>query len=360
MNVTDVASSHPFDEFEPIHIRIISVTSKVPALLSLWGSLYIIYDIVGTYQRRQEKLKKAYHRIILGLSISDCIVSIFGWFITTWLIPKDYLQDQTVWGNNGTWGTCDAQGFLVHVGGFCSAYYTALLTFYYLLSVKYEWKEQDFRKKARYFHGGIWGFAFISATILLVKGLFNPEIPFCYIQSYPFGCEFADDIECIRGENLLIYQLVLFFGPVCIAFSILSYSMGALIIHARKQETRIMRLSTVVSSPNESESRRLSKMVFKRALRYVAAYLIVWFPSAMYLAAILIAKTTPFVKPGLMLSVLLLMEVLSPLQGLLNALIYTQSNLLTFCKNTYELIFYPTLQALRKSSDSGGGPSSEL
>jgi len=219
MNSTEPILS-PFDEFTPFQVKFVSVASKVPALLSLWGSFYIIHDIIGTKRARQKRLKNAFHRIMLGLSIFDCIISFFAWFLTTWPQPKDTIHSNFLWGNVGNDATCEAQGFMTQIGGHTTANFTAMLTIYYLLTVKYSWKEKDFRKIEPFLYFVVIGSGIASATTLLVKGLFNPGLQFCYINNYPFSC--VGD-ECIRGREKYKFQIILYIIPVTIDLLLLYF-----------------------------------------------------------------------------------------------------------------------------------------
>lgn len=327
----------PYDDLSQSQIKAIAIISKFSGILSVWGSIYIIFDIIGNHGSREERLKNAYYRIMLGLSISDCVISFSAYVLSTWPLPNDYVHDNLVWGNVGNRGTCQAQGFMVQFWGFCSAYYTAMLTFHFLLYIKYQWKEADFRKIEPYLHVAIWSCAFISAAIPVFKDLYNPEMMFCYIQSYPYGCHFADGFECINGDNLSIYLWSLFFIPVMICFIIITTSLSILVLHTWKQEKRIMRLSQISSQQNhDRESRRLTKIVYRRASKYVLSFIFIWSPEITFLVS---EHFFHLKGKKLMYTLLVLMGIISPLQGLLNAMIYTHTNLCGFSKKTISLLF---------------------
>ena len=86
---------------------------------------------------------------MLAMSSSDFIVS-FAWFMTTWPIPKDDLvldsPSDKVYGNIGTVQTCTAQAFFIQLG-IVTPFYNAILSCYYYLTIRREWKEDDFKKR---------------------------------------------------------------------------------------------------------------------------------------------------------------------------------------------------------------------
>ena len=61
----------------------LAIAPKVPALLSICGSSSIIYMVLSNQKRRNHIM----HRIMLCLSISDILASVF-FFASTWPIPK--------------------------------------------------------------------------------------------------------------------------------------------------------------------------------------------------------------------------------------------------------------------------------
>ena len=74
--------------------KIIALAPKIPALLSMIGSSYIIHSMIGTERLRNQKLKSTFNRLFLLLSITD-IFSSLGLFFTTWMIPKE--TDEGFW-----------------------------------------------------------------------------------------------------------------------------------------------------------------------------------------------------------------------------------------------------------------------
>jgi len=63
--------------------KILAIIPKIPAVLSIAGSIYIVQNVL----RHKDKRKSIYNRLMLGISISDILAS-HAYFLGTWLIPR--------------------------------------------------------------------------------------------------------------------------------------------------------------------------------------------------------------------------------------------------------------------------------
>lgn len=95
--------------------KFVAYLPKFPALLSLGGSIYIIYSIIGRRRDREQKLKQGYQRLLLMLSLAD-VFSSMALFLTTWAIPTttdggyfQYAWDIEFPGAAGNEATCNLQ-----------------------------------------------------------------------------------------------------------------------------------------------------------------------------------------------------------------------------------------------------------
>jgi hypothetical protein len=124
------------------------------ALLSLGGSLVIIYTVVQT----RGHIMGSYECILLGLSVCDIILTV-SWTLAPFLTPKDASQRITALGNDAT---CNMGGFLWQFS-YSTYWYNGLLSFYYLTTIVYGWSEDRFKKLAPYLHGLCIGFPLVTA-----------------------------------------------------------------------------------------------------------------------------------------------------------------------------------------------------
>ena len=63
-------------------LKAIAIAPKLPALLSILGSLFIVMHVI--YGRQ---VRNTHHRLLMGMSVSDLIVSM-AVFLGTWPMPR--------------------------------------------------------------------------------------------------------------------------------------------------------------------------------------------------------------------------------------------------------------------------------
>jgi hypothetical protein len=119
----------------------LALVPKFTASLSIIGSTYIIVDVLCKWfnnkkRRRHEQIMTrgnnsqstrttnmlTYHRLLIGLSISDLIMSI-GLFTSTWPMPLDTPH---VYGAINNTQTCALIGFMETIGVAAVMYNTSL------------------------------------------------------------------------------------------------------------------------------------------------------------------------------------------------------------------------------------------
>lgn len=107
--------------------KLIAYLPKPFAFLSMCGSLYIVYSIIGNKRNRERKLQQGFQRLLLMLSVGD-VFSSFGLFLTTWAIPKEtdggflqYAWDLEFPGAAGNEATCSFQVRTTLIGAYICA-----------------------------------------------------------------------------------------------------------------------------------------------------------------------------------------------------------------------------------------------
>ena len=68
--------------------KVTAIIPKIAGLLSMLGSSYIIYSIVGTRRGRVHKFKSTFNRLLVALSVFD-LISSFANFLSHWMFPVD-------------------------------------------------------------------------------------------------------------------------------------------------------------------------------------------------------------------------------------------------------------------------------
>ena len=157
-------------------IEISIVCQRVSSALSIIGSLIIIYQILSNYE---QKLKLMHHRIILSMSCCDLIGSI-ALFVGRWAAPKN-VNEEWLRNNVGSQFTCDLQGFILSFGFSSVSVCMTFLSIYYMLSVRYNWREERLKKIE-------WAFRLllilcvVISVIPIVNQAYNPYPTFCWVQ----------------------------------------------------------------------------------------------------------------------------------------------------------------------------------
>jgi len=368
---------------------ILAITPKISSFLSIIGSSYIIYhclelDFSDSSERRTENnmiggnntrgfRSSMYTRILMALSFCD-LVSSSAWFLSTWPIPMDDNQGMSVY-NIGTYYTCNAQGYMLLAGTFGGACYNTCLSVYFCLLVRSKVDKRrnnhnNNRKKLEFiFHFVSLTFPLSTAMYGVFKGYMNPTPSNCFISEYPRGC-IGD--ECIRGQYYKKFRVYSTLLPLVVCFLVITISMVLLYRSVKKLERQTLMKSSIVldsaalerkkTSDNEEKNEdvdddeeqvqsdainegsnsnkkailtsQANEKIFRLAILYVAALFTCWFPiifRTIFTKFFVDDPTTTFVSG-------LLNQILSPLQGAFNSMIYRGFNPLTFlCR----ILFYP-------------------
>ena len=123
--------------------KILSLLYVFSGALSAVGSSTIVYKVL-----KNRRKATPYDRLMLGLSSCDLVASLnYMWM--PFLLPED--TSLRVWAR-GTDTTCTMIGFFTQFS-FAAIFYNCILSFYYLLTVRFGVKRQEFSKRYEpYFH----------------------------------------------------------------------------------------------------------------------------------------------------------------------------------------------------------------
>jgi hypothetical protein len=245
---------------------------KFTAIASVVGSSLIIRDIIIQKKNKSDAVSTR-HRLLCGMSVCDILCS-SALFLTSWPIPEDALSGMfTVW-NVGTTQTCSAQGFFTQFGS-GTVLYNACLALYYLLVIRYGWKNEFIAKRVEpWMHLLAIGFPLMTGVVGLALELFNPVGNSCAITGYPIFCtqsyENKGPTNCIRGDNARFYQVAFWVGPVICVVVWLAVSMFLVYWKIRTTERG--------SSHFQGQPGRMQQRFAIQAFLYVGAMLLSWGP----------------------------------------------------------------------------------
>jgi hypothetical protein len=182
-----------------------AIVQSLAGSISTISSILIIYIIFIS----PTKLSSIYHRIILGLSITEILFDV-SYALATLPMPSpgDYWTDSyNVQGTRlGNTYTCTAQGFFFTFGSISSyLYHCFSLTVYYLCSIGFKMKTETMVKYVEpMLHALPISAGLLLALPPLFQGQYNAsnEWQWCDIGPKPWFCnEDNNGIECIRGQS---------------------------------------------------------------------------------------------------------------------------------------------------------------
>ncbi|CAB9516917.1 expressed unknown protein [Seminavis robusta] len=187
-----------------------------------------------------------------------------------------------VWGAIGNTATCTAQGFLFQFGVHAAIGWDATLSATYLMIVRYNVAEFRLQAWERYYHIVIWPCTLAICIYPLVRGMYNFNHSFCWLESYPNDC--VGD-ECIRGEGAALWQnMASFLMMIQLVYSI--SVMAALYWSIRGLENWNRRYgSSNFESPSSDEaavSRRNSRAVGIQGMMYASGMVTTSLPIIIY------------------------------------------------------------------------------
>mmetsp|Transcript_18052 Transcript_18052/g.26815 ORF Transcript_18052/g.26815 Transcript_18052/m.26815 type:complete len:510 (-) Transcript_18052:272-1801(-) len=307
------------------------IIPTVTGTISFLSSSTIIYIIA----RSKSGIKTAYHRIILGLSIADCLTSL-AVALTTIPMPKDVIYPFAL-ASYGNVATCEAQGLIYIVGNVACFSMNGILNIYYLCSLRFNMKEHTFRN---YLEIPLYILMLalsigVSCGAFLNQEIINPSPtdPFCVPNSYPVDCTKEDNPDCRGGGGRGAFTPG-YLATLSIGTSTLLVTM-TLIIHSFYRNERKLRKS-VKDKQIKEDDEELQALLFaqktygiitRQALLYIAAFVITWiFGFFEYL----------LIDRGLrILSILRIL--LQPLQGLFNLMIFVYHKAFMLLRNDEDM-----------------------
>uniref|UniRef100_A0A6U2YBH5 Uncharacterized protein n=1 Tax=Entomoneis paludosa TaxID=265537 RepID=A0A6U2YBH5_9STRA len=206
--------------------------SHYTGALSMFGSFWILVDILSD---RKKKLKASSNRIIMVVSALD-LFSSFWYFMGNWAQPIDenngFSNDNN---KHGTIGSCTASGFFIQLGTMAIPLYNTTLAMQYLLSIRYNWRDDRIWKEfEQCAHAIIIPLAIVLSIIPIPLELYNPWYFYCWIT--PNGWENDSFVRGTRLSSDFFYAI--YFALVFSAAIVVTVIMIALYLTVRKTVRR--------------------------------------------------------------------------------------------------------------------------
>ncbi len=146
------------------------IVPKITGSLSIVGSTYIIQDVL----RNPIKRSSIYHRIMVGLSSFDLILSFMTHFLTSWPMPKGYYLYAM-----GDVRSCDFVATFASIGHFGMPLYHCSLITYYMLELKFSWPTPRIREAEKWLHAVPIFTGIMFALLGLLSQSFGPVLSAC-------------------------------------------------------------------------------------------------------------------------------------------------------------------------------------
>lgn len=251
---------------DQVRKKALAWSPRATGLLSLLGSILIIRDVL---KRRRSNNNTVYHQIIFGISIFDAFGSV-GWILSTLPIPEYTTggDPTAIYGAKGNEGTCTAQGFILQLG-YTSIFYNVSLSFYYLLTIRYGWRDAMIRPYFKWFH--------VPAVFGL--GLALAGIPY-YSNSF-FVCHLVPP-PLAKNFRVIIWFVIV---PITSGMVLATGNMCLVYLHVRAQDARANRwrfnshLSSSIARNSSTPPRGLNTLeraVFWQSIFYLVAFYSAW------------------------------------------------------------------------------------
>ena len=284
------------------------------SILSTAGSISIIYIIV----RNRKWEKSLFHRLMLGLSVGDCIVSL-GTLMGPYLQPPDEL----LLAASGTTASCSFAAVLQYAL-VSNVYYNGFIAVYYYRTIRLGEREERLSKAyEKWMHAVSISLSVVTSVVALSLGAYNPEesARLCGFAFYPTDCDRNKDLECTRGQ----YTKEITLSVLCL-ITIPAVSGIVLTILVYRHVKRVYNKSRKYRyNAEERESQRKQRLA-QQAVMYCWAYInaFVWGVSSFTFESLVHGETRANLgRPGIF-AYLLMHAFCFPLQGFINYLVYTR------------------------------------
>jgi len=226
-NYTAAGELYPVTLLTEDRQRIVYILLFISAALSILGSSTIVYKICINISKATP-----YDRIMLGLSACDIVGSLSYGILNPFLAPAD--TSERIW-SIGNDASCTFLGFLNQFA-LAAVLYNAMLSFYYLLTIKYKVKRKEFAHKYEiYMHVLCLTFGMGTGGIGVVIGLYSEvDIGYgCWVNDYPKGCDEPGGPPCIGHIYGIIYAAL----PGVFTFLSLAINNCCIYLYVRKNLT---------------------------------------------------------------------------------------------------------------------------
>lgn len=295
--------------------KAMTIVPRVTGMVSMISSLYIISDIVSVSGGKPKETKDL---LLISMNVADLLWTFTVWFLGSWPSPKG----MGIYGAVGNTASCEAQGYLGFVFAGTATAYNALMAIVFLLIVRYQWKETRLTRMRPYLiYVPIIFYAVSYMPVLIMDGFNSNHGTNCRLTPSPINCETDPNIECERGEEIVVYGGIFTLITMVMINICLICTMSMLYWTVLQLERRMDRYTL-----DERANRIQSKILGVHGLLYVLAFYLAWLPP---LITVILGLSGVVPSQGLKL----ITATTTPLQGFYNALVYLRPGYLKYRKD---------------------------
>lgn len=316
--------------------KVLSMLLCFSAFLSIIGSSSIVFKII-----KIRHFKNPYQRTMLALSSSDVLAS-----ITLASFPFLMPEGQRIW-SLGNQATCSALGFMTQLT-FMAAGCNCILSFYFLLTVRYSIRRDKFAERfEKPMHIINLSYFSITAIVGLVEGFYSPvDIGFgCWVNDWPIGCD-EDGDGCwspLIGMSFAGLPFLFFLGSIFVNNVMIYRHVRSIFLRKRKSNNKDAArttskdqstIRTLVARRKEATKKNdhdfMQQQAAIQGFLYVASFLFCYIPASIlrFLEAVSYGYNDANIY-----GLLLLTAATLPLQGFFNMLIYHRPTYLRIKQN---------------------------
>lgn len=300
---------------------ILAIVPKVTGGVSFVSSAWIAYDVLSN----PDRWTKTYHRLLAIMSLCDMVGS-FSFFLSTWPVPPgpdlSWGKTARLWAH-GNDATCAAQAVGIQ-WTLTSHVLNVALAAHYLLVVRYNYSERALKKLEPL----AWGLALLVGFAATIPGIFlgiygNTNL-WCWIAPDFARCSGAgmSEQECI--DRAFKYRWAFYYGPLWTCIGLVTLLQIALFVTVWKVEGRSTRWRAT-----GRDRRSQSAQVASQACWYVGAFYVAWLPyTSLTLTGRWFTSDDGF-------GALLLVVLLTPIQGFLNSFVYRRKQIVRTAASTW-------------------------
>ena len=326
------------------------IVPRITGSISVCSSIALIYLIATS----ESRLRTVYHRLMLGVSISDIIASV-AMALTSLPMPThenvahsyhDWENDNTTATRLGNIETCEAQGFCFTLGSIMSYSYIGALCFYYLCTIVFRMSQEKIQKKVEPFLHIVPIVLGLGVSVpFLFLDMYNQSdgLPWCTLIPLPNWCIPNGRISqiCLRGVRKMISGAVV--GTlVSVDCVVVTVSLFLVVRHVGKHHNIMKQYS---KQRNKSIQEPLDPEVIRKCEIGLRALKVASIQSVAYIVCFVITLSFLIIGGAGVL-------VLLPLQGFFNFVIFAGSKVDVIRQANREVSLFGALRILFYSNNT--------